>query len=717
MTKPIETSFFGRKRVPVILQSEAAECGLACVAMLATHWGRNTSVSEIRRNNAVSLKGATLRSIVTMCSELGLKARPIKVSLSELKSLPEPSIIHWDLKHFVILESISRGRARIIDPQIGALSLSIEEVSRHFTGIAVEVAPASGFERGAGTPDPSLRSVIGTTRGLSYGIARLVAVSILIQLLLLAAPLYMQLAIDEAASSGDLHLLTILAAGFASLLVLRTGLSALRSWLGSLLAVDFGSQWMRNVFVHMLRLPVRYFLSRHLGDVVSRFGSIATIQRAITTDFVESFIDGLLIVTTLILMLFYSVWLALLAGAAVSLYALSRFLMFSAERSAQSDQIVHESRQNTHFIESVRGIQSIRLHEREAHRSEQWYGTLVHQLNAQIKLSRVQIVFSGVNAIVFGAEIIGSVFLAVTFFVRGDLSLGMIFAYIAYKTEFMARAGSLVDRILGWKMLKLHVARVSDITTAEPELTDTHNGEDLAAAPTIEFRGVSFRYSNSDPYALKDVNLLIQAGQGVALTGPSGCGKSTLLKIALGLLEPTDGAVFVDGVELRRFGVSRLRRASGSVMQDDSLFSGTIAENISFFDENPDETWVRQCAANAAIMGEIAAMPMELNSLIGDIGSGLSGGQKQRLLLARALYRRPHLFVLDEATSHLDPMNELIVNSSIKQLSATRLIAAHRQETIALTDRVVRLEGGCIVSDELQDSGNCAQVTVKITAD
>lgn len=272
-------------------------------------------------------------------------------------------------------------------------------------------------------------------------------------------------------------------------------------------------------------------------------------------------------------------------------------------------------------------------------------------------------------------------------------SLGMVFAYLAYKGQFTTQASSLIDEIIGLRLLSLHKERLSDIVLAPEDVGFVQT----TASPTkligaLELRNVSFSYSTSEPLVLDQVNLVVKSGEHIAITGPSGGGKSTLLKVLLGLLDPLEGSVLVDEVTLSEFGHQSFYRQIAVVMQDDSLFSGTLAENIALFDEHTNFSRVLACAEAAAIHNDIESMPMKYDTMVGDMGSALSGGQKQRLLLARALYRQPRILLMDEGTAHLDVMLEKTVNAAIAKLGITRVIIAHRPDTIAAADRVYLMQ-------------------------
>jgi ATP-binding cassette subfamily B protein RaxB len=274
----------------------------------------------------------------------------------------------------------------------------------------------------------------------------------------------------------------------------------------------------------------------------------------------------------------------------------------------------------------------------------------------------------------------------------------MLFAFFAYKEQFALRVSGLIDKAVELKMLKLQGERLADIVLSTPE-------QELAAPPRaelsarIELRDVGFRYSESEPQVLDAVSLVIEPGECVAISGPSGCGKTTLLKLILGIHAPVSGEVRVGGVPLARVGLRAWRDMIGTVMQEDELLAGSIVDNISFFDASPDIAWVEQCAQIAAVHEEVLAMPMGYHTLIGDMGTSISGGQKQRILLARALYKRPRILLLDEATSALDVDRERLVNQAVRQLELTRVIVAHRPDTIASTNRVIVLSEGRVTQD------------------
>lgn len=687
-----------RVRMKSIVQSEASECGLACLAMVAAHHGLDLGMAELRRRFPMSLKGLRLSQLVEMAGSLGLHGRGLRLDMDGLAKLKMPAILHWDLNHFVVLESVRRDSITVIDPSYGRRTLPLSEVSRHFTGVALELEPGREFTPETRHEAVSLRKLTGPVRGIWRALSLLLLLSLTLQVFVLVTPLYMQWVVDQVLVSADASLLTVLGIGFALLVVVQIAVSVLRGWTVVYLSARFGLQWTANVFAHLLRLPLDFFEKRHLGDVVSRIGSVQRIQQTITTNFIEAVVDGLMGLATLAMMLVYSPVLAMVTLVAVALYLGLRMATFRRFRDGSEQQLIEAARQQSHFFETVRGMQSIKVSGIESQRRSAYLNLLHRTIDREVWLARLDLVFSQSNALVMGLERVIVIWIGASLTLEGTFTVGMLIAYLAYKEQFTQRVATLIDRIMEFRMLRLHGERLADIVMAEPEPV-----EHMVALPTkpplIQARSLSFRYADGEPWVIANCDLDIAPGESVAIVGPSGCGKTTLVKILLGLLAPVAGEIRIDGVPFKQLGHANFRRTAGAVMQDDQLFAGSIGENISLFDDTWDQDRIEEAARRAAVHDDIVSMPMGYHSLIGDMGSSLSGGQRQRILMARALYRRPMVLILDEATSHLDVERERLVNAAVSMLELTRIIVAHRPETIASADRVLVMEGGRIVHD------------------
>ena len=696
----------GAKRLPVILQTEAAECGLACLAMIASQHGLQTDLPTLRQRFSLSLKGATMADLVRMADALDLIARPLRAEMAHLRQLSLPCILHWDLNHFVVLKAVGRGSVEIHDPARGARRLSLDEVSRHFTGVVLELTPGATFRPRSERQQVSLAHLLGQVRGLRRSLLQIFALAVALEAFVLLSPFFMQWVVDGVLPGADRDLLLTLGAGFALLVLLQVAASALRSWAVLHLSSSLNLQWLSNVFAHLLRLPLSWFEKRHTGDVMSRFGAIQQIQQTLTTHFIEALLDGLLVVATLAMMLAYSVTLSAIVLAGVALYALLRWAFFRPLRDATEEAIVHEAQRATHFLESLHGMQAIKLYNRQQDRRARFMNVAVDAMNAQVATRKLELWLSASHRLLFGLERVAVVWVGALLVMDGRFTIGMLFAFVAFKEQFATRISGLIDKVADLKMLKLQGERLADIVLTAPE--DDGRAAVPAPppiAPRLELRGVGFRYADHEPPVLADCSLTIEPGESVAIVGPSGCGKTTLLKLMLGVHAPQEGEILVGGVDLRQLGLTAWRDMIGTVMQDESLFAGSIADNICFFDVEPDLEWVEACARMASVSDEIEAMPMGYHTLIGSMGASLSGGQRQRILLARALYKRPQFLFLDEATSALDIDCERLVNQAVSRLALTRIIVAHRPETIASADRVIVLRQGAVHGLQQIDSG------------
>ena len=712
---------FQRGRVlPVILQAEAAECGLSCLVMVAAYYGYCTDLLTVRHRFSFSLRGASLKDIISVASEMHLSARPLRIDLDELQYLQTPCILHWNLNHFVVLKEVNLTRSGrlcsivVHDPASGAVTIPIAEVSSSFTGVAVELAPSAGFTERHEKQKVSVRALFGRVIGLKRSVLKVLVLAGAMEIFALVSPFYMQLVVDNAILSADRGLLAVLALGFGMLLLIQTAIGLFRSWLVIYISTHLNLQWMANVFTHLMRLPMNYFEKRHLGDVVSRFGAIQEIQRTLSNAFIEAILDGLLAVFTLTIMFVYSPALCLVVLIALSVYLLLRIVMYHPLLEANEQHIAFQAKEQTLFLESIRGIQAIKLFNHDDDRRARWLNALSASTNRDIGVQKMMLGTTTAHHLLAGIENIVIIWLGAGLAMSNVLSVGMLLAFISYKTTFSTRVYSLIDKWMDLKMMALQSERLADILLSRPESDTPDLMEDASrrASPSIRARhgvdhvdikmcNVSFRYSDNEPWIVKDFDLTIREGESVALIGGSGSGKTTVLKLLLGLLKPNHGEIRIGGVLLGELGTRDYRNLIGAVMQDDTLLSGSIAENISFFDTSMDLAWVVACADSAAIAAEIGAMPMGYQTLIGDMGTSLSGGQKQRVLLARALYKRPKILFLDEATSQLDVGRENEVNEAIKRLALTRIIAAHRPDTIRSADRVVELGHGKILSDRV----------------
>lgn len=692
----LEKLQFGfRQKLPVILQTEASECGLAALAMIASFHGYEIDLATLRQKFSVSLKGMTLVNLIDIATNMELSSRALRLEMEEMGELQLPCILHWDFNHFVVLKAVSRHHIVIHDPAYGERKLRMEEVSNHFTGVALELVPTPQFEKKEEKQTIRWRALIGKTVGLKRSLFQIFLLAVTLEIFALTSPFLNQLVVDHVLVTADRNLMTVLGIGFLLLAVIQITISTLRSWALMMMSTAINVQWLANVFSHLTRLPIDWFEKRHIGDVSSRFNAIQQIQSTLTTGFVEVILDGIMAVGALIILLLYNPFLTFIICATLLLYGLLRWAWYYPLRQSTETHILKSAKEQSYFLETLRGIRSIRIFNATSDRRTRWLNLMVEEKNAGLRTKKLGIVFQSTNSFLLAIEGVVILWLGALAVMEGDMTVGMLFTFLSFKDQFSTRTSGLINKWLEFRMLRLQAERLADIVLTEPENDNPDQVRQVThVEPSITLQKVDFRYGNNEPLVLKECSLHIKAGEVVALVGSSGCGKTTLLKLMLGMQRPTAGTIMIGDVDLSHIKPQEYRDMIGVVMQDDQLFAGSIADNISFFDLNPDQSKVEESAKLASIHEDIQAMPMAYNTLIGDMGGAISGGQKQRILLARALYKQPKLLFLDEATSHLDVRNEWQVNRAVKKLSLTRVIVAHRPETIRMADRLILVDQG-----------------------
>lgn len=689
-----------RTRVELVKQTERSECAIAALTMLANYYGMKTDLASVRRRLEASSRGSTLKDVLDSAHRLGFTARAVRMKLGGLKKIDLPAILHWDMAHFVVCEKITARGAFIHDPANASRWLDFETISQHFTGIAIELQPSVAFQVASDKSRLRIRQLWSGMSGAKRAAFQIAFLTVVLQLYLIVSPFYMQLVLDRVLPTSDTSMMVLLACTFSIFAFLNFAAGLLRSYALLHAGANLGFSITTNLANRLFRLPISWFEKRDIGDVLAKYQSAGPIRDFLVEGALATVLDGALAIMTLMVMLIYSPGLTAISVATIIIYCIIRAAVFKSQRSLEYDSVILAAREQSTMIESLRGIVTVRLFNKELERHAHWQKRLHDTLNCGTANGVISAWQQSLSGLLFAIENITTLGVAIYLVLFADFTVGMIFAFITYKSQFLQRSASLVDQVIGFNMLGLHLDRASDIALSNEDggfIVERRPSD--APIKSIEFRGVGFRYSNSDPWVLRNVNLSVGSGEHVVITGPSGCGKSTLLKLMLGLIEPGEGQVLVNGMDVKQYGSRALRARTGAVLQDDVLFSGSISENISFFEDEPNADLVREVCRASHIEADIEAMPMKLNTLIGDMGSSLSGGQKQRVLLARALYKKPDVLVMDEGTSHLDPGLEKKVNESIRAIGCIRVVVAHRSETISAADREMKLSAAPLADE------------------
>lgn len=681
-----------QRRVPVIHQTETAECGLACLAMICGHFGKNIDLIYLRRKFNLSARGATLAGINGIAEQLGMATRALSLELDELRVLKTPCILHWDFSHFVVLVSVKRNRYVLHDPARGIRYISREEMSRYFTGVALEVWPGSEFQSETLQTRISLRSLINSIYGIKRTLAKIFCLSVVIEAINLLMPVGTQLVMDHAIPAGDRGLLTLISAALMFFILLKAATSTLRAWSSLVMSTLINVQWQSGLFDHLLRLPLAFFERRKLGDIQSRFDSLDTLRATFTTSVIGFIMDSIMVVGVCVMMLLYGGYLTWIVLCFTTIYIFIRLVTYGNYRQISEECLVREARAASYFMETLYGIATVKIQGMVGIRGAHWLNMKIDAINSGIKLTRMDLLFGGINTFVTACDQIVILWLGAGLVIDNQMTIGMFVAFSSFRGQFSERVASLTSFLLQLRIMSLHNERIADIALHEKEEKKPEIEIVADMGPiSLETNGLSYRYDSQSAPIFSALSLSVAPGESVAITGASGAGKTTLMKVLCGLFEPDSGRVLINGIDIRQIGINNYHRMIACVMQDDRLFSGSIRENICGFAEEMDEEWMVECARASHIHDVIMNMPMGYETLIGELGEGLSGGQKQRIFIARALYRKPGILFMDEATSALDSESEHFVNVAIKNMIITRVIIAHRETTLRTVDRVISI--------------------------
>jgi len=683
-----------KKKLPVIKQVQFAECGHACVAMISNYHGHDVDLNSLRLEDEPSINGSNLLDIIRLFERLKLTTRALRIDVNELNKVPCPAVLHWNLNHFVVLQSVGTNYAIIHDPAVGRRKVSLKELSASFTGIVLEVEKADDFAVVKSANSLNLWDVFKSVEGLKNSLFVLLILSLTIEVFTLINPLFLQYITDNVATTHSLNNLYVVAFGFILLTVCHTFTEYMRSHFVVYLTNRVSEHFTSGVMKHLLRLPFAYFERRHKGDILSRFHSINEIQNKITTDSINTLLDGVVILLALIIMLIYSGQLTVVVMIALAGYSLIRVLTYTHVKSQTEISIGEHANVGSKFLEIIQSIMPIKLFSKETTLFKDWKNLYIRGMNADIKISQANILYSTANIFLFNLEHILVITLGALLVMKNQFSIGMLVAFLAYRQTLVFKATSFIQKIYDYKLVAIQVERVADILLHPAETEDNGCILKQGIRGDIKVCDLEYKYSANQQSILHKINFHIKPAEKVVITGPSGIGKTTLLKIMLGLIAPTQGSVLIDDISLDKLGSKQYRSVCASVMQDDSLISGSVLDNITFMDNTIDIEKVYQSAKSAQIHEDILKMTMGYETLIGDMGSSLSGGQKQRVLLARALYKNPKILFLDEATSHLDVETEIKINQALKQLQITQVVIAHREESIKMADRIIDLGRG-----------------------
>lgn len=677
-------------RVPWVPQMEAAECGAACLAMVLAAHGCHLPPAEVRQACGVSRDGASALGIVRAARALGMEAAGVRLGVDDLDAIDLPAILHWNMNHFVVLASVDRRGATIVDPGLGRQRITHRELDAAFTGVAVLLVPSEGFQRRA----PARASLKRYRRVLGSALPTLFLLftsAIVLELVGLAFPASTQVLIDHVLPQRQDRWLLAIALCLLGGVVVKLGLSALRARVMASFETVVDVELMSAFVDRVLRLPVLFLQQRNVGDLMSRVHGNAAL-RTLTTGIATLALDGCLTVSYAALMLAYH---PLLGGVVVAMAIVrlaASVLLQRTMRQASATELASGARATALVVEAFSALEAVKAAGNSAALERAYQDRLTDELNAGLvgrassdrSMHIMRVLDGGARATVLwlgGLEVLSD-----------RMTLGVFSAFLVLQTLLERPLASLLTITGQLLTVRSTLTRLDDVLDAPLEPTGEADPGRLSGA--IAFEDVTYAYGPTSAEVVADLSFTIVPGEKVALVGPSGAGKSTILKLLLGVVQPTRGRVLVDGRDLRTLDLAAYRRQLGVVLQEPFFFGDTVRANLALASDALSLAEVREAARVACIDDVVRRLPQGFDTVVRDGGARFSGGQRQRLALARALAHRPRVLLLDEATSALDSETEARVQRNLAELPCTQVVIAHRLATIEDADRVLVLDGG-----------------------
>ncbi|MGS2640714.1 ABC transporter transmembrane domain-containing protein [Streptosporangium sp. LJ11] len=689
-----------RRRVPVRLQMTRTECGAACLAMVLSHHGRDTSVSECRELLGPGRDGVSPAGLVAAATGHGMRATAERVGDPLAAPPTRPVIAYWDRDHYVVVERFGPVRVHIVDPARGRRVLSREEFTSEYGGVLIDLSPGEGFVRRRA---PLRRNLLLRYMREFVGVAggrRILAVILLLagamQALGLALPLATQVVVDHLVPDSRHDLLGVLGVAVAGVVVMQGVLTLFRSRMLLRLRALADEQLVGRFVAHLLRLPLDFFLQRSKGDLLMRLGSVSAGRETVTQHALTLCLDTMMLAGYVTALALISPWYTLIVAV---LAVMQIGLMLSSYRRVRvlsQHELTARAEEQNYLVEALQAMLPVKANGVEEQARRRWRELFDSYQAAMLRRGRASSWFEGGQAALSLLAPLALLWCGVWLVLDGRMSLGSMLAANALAMSVLAPLMGFVGIVQLLSMLRGQIERVYDVLDSAPEA----GGDQVLPGGrpvSVQARNVTFRYAPESPPVLRDVSFDVPAGTKLGVVGRTGSGKSTLALLVLGLLRAETGLIRHDGLAVGELDLAELRQGCGAVLQELSLFNGTIRDNITLGNPDATEADVVEAATMAGLHQDVLNLPMGYRTTVGEGGASLSAGQRQRVALARALVHRPRLLILDEATSHLDPETERRVDAALSALKVTRIVISHRLSAVLNAHEIVVMDRGRVV--------------------
>ncbi|MFF2444987.1 peptidase domain-containing ABC transporter [Priestia megaterium] len=681
------------KKVPFIEQIEHSECGLACIAMILGYYNHNVSLIELREDYGVPKGGHTLSNLSEIAKSRNLLPKGYKADAEDLQKFTLPLVLHWEHKHFVVLDRISKKYFYITDPAHGKKRLTKQQFNSCYSGLLLTLTPTEGIKKLK--KESSIKFLLNYAFKKPKLIFAILILTLSIQLLVLTVPFLTKSLTDNILVPNSNSNLTMMGLIILCLFIGYKILSLLRVVLIAKLQTAMDYLMMTNFMNHLLKLPFRFFENRSKGELIFRANSNVFIRQILSTRTVSFLVDSLLLFTYIFLMLRYSISMSLIVIGIGFLIISLLVLSSKVTKNLSNIDVNTQTKVQNLLTESITGITDVKMMGLEEEILSNWN----HEYKKQLTNTQRKNIWSGsINAISVSFQFILTLFLlwyGAYNVIDGEMSIGTLLAFNTLAASFITPLISIGTGYMDLIVVSSFVQRLYDVLKAKPEKTNEHSLKLQNFKGRIEFKNVSFKYDQFSKNVVNNISFTVEPGEKIAIVGPSGSGKSTLAKLLLGLYTPTQGDILIDNHPVENLNLKDFRSKVGAVLQDAKLFNKSIYENIVSNNEKANIEDIILATKQANIYEDIVKLPLGLYTIVSENGVNFSGGQKQRIILARALAKKPSILVLDEATSALDSISEKKIEESIdKKLTCTTLIIAHRFSTVKNVDKIIVMDEG-----------------------
>lgn len=684
------------KKVPMVMQMEAVECGAASLAMILAYYGKWLPLEQVREACSVSRDGSSMKNILLAAKTYGLEPSAYKVSAEDLSGM-EPAIIHWNFEHFVVFKGMRKGKAYLNDPGIGPVEIPMDEFRRSFTGVAMTFELTDRFQP-SGRPTSIFSYIKHNLSGANEAFWLTFIFTLLLAVVTLTLPLLTRVFFDEILSGRNAQWATIFFCLMAALALFNFIVTLWQQRYSKRIAGQLALRGNINYLRHLLRLPMSFFAMRFVGDLQQRQRLNETITHSLVEVLAPQAINVMLLVLYFILMLSYNYVLTMI-GVAAALVNLAVVHHYAGQRL----NMVRSTQQSmgkyySATVSCLENIESIKAAGAEEGFFQYWSGLWSRMFNKQREMRIQQSEMSLLPTLTSNLLTMAVLLVGAWYILQGDLSVGMLMAFQGFMTAFMAPVEKIVNA--GQQLLEMRsqIERVDDVMKyPEDQHADGEHSEAGKLLGELELRDVTFGYNRTQPPLIDHFNLHLRAGESVAFVGSSGCGKSTLAKLISGLYKPWSGEILFDGRPIESISSDELTNSIAVVDQNIVLFDDTLSQNIRMWDQSIEDFAILMACSDAQVHSDIMNRPEGLATKVVRGGKNFSGGQCQRFEIATALAREPMILIMDEATSALDPTTEDLVMRHIREMGITQIVVAHRLSTIRDCDHIIVMDAGHVV--------------------